>query len=235
MIARRFAFAFLNGAVCCVGLPDAHAARPLVTDDAGVLRAGECEIETVVERSRVSGEQAYLGGSVQPGCEIGLRTQLSLIGARWDGQPPVTNVGFAGKTALIAPRESRAGLTIGYSIEWSRPNGQSYRSDAGFLILIATLPFERDWSAHINAGWQRAQQPRDSAFVWGLAIERESVGGTRLDLMAETYRDGDASPWVALGARYRVMDNRLSINGSIARKSGGERETLATLGARLAF
>lgn len=143
MTANRIAFSALISAFCVCVLPPADAARPLVTDDAGVLEAGECEIETFIERSRVRGEPAYLGGSVQPGCGIGLRTQLSLIGARFDGDPAATQAGFAG--------------------------------------------------------------------------------------------DGKASPWLAFGARYRAIDNRLSINGSIAVKSGGERQTLATIGARLAF
>jgi len=182
MTGNRFAFAGLITVFSlCVPSP-ADAARPLVTDDAGVLEAGECELETFIERSRVRGEPAYFGGSVQPGCGVGLRTQLSLIGARFDGDPATTQAGFAGKTALIALTESRAGLTIGYSFEWSRPNGQSCRSDTGLLIAIATFPFEQNWFAHINAGWRRTQQPREKIFFWGVAIERESVGSTRLDL-----------------------------------------------------
>lgn len=172
---------------------------------------------------------------MQPGCGIGLRTQLSLIGARFDGEPAATQVGLTGKTALIALTESSGGLTIGYSFEWSRPNGQSLRSDAGLLIAIATFPFKQHWLAHVHAGWQRTQQPRDNTFFWGVALERESVAGIPLDLMTEAYRDGDPSPWFALGARYRVIDDRVSSNASIAVKSGSERETRATIGARLAF
>ena len=221
--------------LCAWTLPAAHAARPLTTDDAGVLDAGECEIETFVERSRVRGEPSYLGGSVQPGCGIGLNTQLSAIGARVDGEPATTHLGFAGKTALIPLTESGAGLTVGYSFEWSRSSGQSFRSDSGLLIAIATFPLAQDWFAHVNFGWQRIQQPRENMLFWGAAIERESVASTRLDLMAEAYRESDASPWFAVGARYRLIDIRLSINGSIAIKSGSERETRATIGARLAF
>lgn len=216
MIAHRIAVTLLTAVAGWFISPAANAARPLVTDDAGILEAGECEIETFVERSRVRGEPAYLGGFVQPGCGIGLRTQLSLIGARTDGAPATTQAGFAGKTALIAPTESGAGLTIGYSVEWSRPNGQSLRSDTGLLIAIATFPLKQNWLAHVNAGWQRIQQSRENTLFWGLAVERESAGDTRLDLMAETYRDGEASPWFAVGARYRAIDQRLSINGSIA-------------------
>ena len=236
MSARDIASAWLIRALCLFGTSAAEAARPLVTDDAGVLDAGDCEIETVVDRVQVRGEPAYLGGLVQSGCGIGQRTQLSLFGARLDGEPPTTHAGFAGKTALIAMTESSAGLAIGYSFEWARQNGQSFRSDSGLLVAIATFPFEKNWFAHINAGWLRTQQPRGNALFWGAAIEREAVADSRLDLMAETYGDGEGSPWLALGARFHAIDQKLSINGSIAIKSGGgERETQVTIGARLTF
>lgn len=235
MITPATSLKSFAAATCLSMLITAYAARPLVSDDAGVLDARECEIETYAERSRVSGEPANWGASVQPGCGIGWRTQLSLIAARSDGMPATTRLGVAGKTAIIPLAESSAGLTIGYSFEWSRPSGQSFRSDTGLLIAIATFPFQQGWFAHVNAGWQRTQQLRENTPFWGVAIERESVGHTLLDLMAEAYRDSEASPWFALGARYRVIDQWLSINGSIAIKSGSEREKLATLGARLAF
>ncbi len=146
MTANRIAFATFITAFCVCVLPPADAARPLVTDDAGVLEAGECEIKTFIERSRVRGEPAYFAGSVQPGCGVGLRTQLSLIGARFDGDPATTQAGFAGKSALVALTESSAGLTIGYAFESSRSNGQSFRSDTGLLIAIATFPFEQTGS-----------------------------------------------------------------------------------------
>jgi hypothetical protein len=104
------------------------------------------------------------------------------------------------------------------------------------LIAIATFPFEKHWFAHANAGWLRTQDPRGNELFWGVAIEREAVADSRLDLMVETFGTGEGSPWFALGARFHAIDERLSINGSIAIRSGtGERQTLATIGARLAF
>ena len=142
----------------------------------------------------------------------------------------------AGKTAFVAATETRPGFTIGYAFEWARENGESFRSDTGLLTEIATFPFEKNWFVHVNAGWQRTQQPRENSLLCGVAIEREAVADSRLDLMAETYGAGEGSPWFALGARFHVIAERLSINGSIAIQSGGsERQTLTTIGARLAF
>jgi len=213
----------------------AHAARPLVTEDAGILDSGQCEIEMYFERSRVSDEPQYYGGTLQPGCGVGFRTQLSASAARSGGAPSTRQVGFVGKTAIVPLSESSPGLTIGYSFEWSKASGESLRSDGGLLIAVVTLPLAQKWLAHANAGWQRIQEPRDNPFFWALAIERESVGGTRLDLMAETYRDSGRSPWVAIGARYNVIEERLSINASIAARGRSETETLFTLGARIGF
>jgi len=212
-----------------------YAARPLVTEDAGVLDAGECEIETYLERSRVSGEPDYYGGTVQPGCGLGLRTQLSTIAARSGGTPSTRRVGFVGKTAIVPLSESSPGFTIGYSFEWSKASGESFRSDSGLVIAVLTVPLAQQWLAHANAGWQRIQQPRKNTMFWALAIERESVAGTKLDLMAETYSDSGRSPWLAVGARYTVIEERLSINASFATRGRTDTETLFTLGARIGF
>ena len=213
----------------------AHAARPLVSEDAGVLDTGECEIESYLERSRPSGEPDYYGGVLQPGCGFGFRTQLSAIAARSGGSPSTHQVGFVGKTMIFPHSESSAGFAIGYSFEWSTARGQSLRSDSGLVIAVLTMPLAQQWFAHANAGWQRIQEPRKNTLFWALAIERESVAGTKLDLMAETYRDGGQSPWLAVGTRYTVIEQRLSINASFAARSKHDTETLATLGARLGF
>ena len=213
----------------------AHAARPLVTEDAGVLDAGQCEVETYLERSRVSGEPDYYGGVVQPGCGVGFRTQLSAIAARSGGEPSSRGVGVVGKTAIVPLSESSAGFTIGYSFEWAKTKGESLRSDGGAVFAVVTVPLAQQWLAHANAGWQRIQEPRENRFLWALAIERESVADTKLDLMAETYRDGPRSPWVAVGARYNVLEERFSINASIAARGRSDTETLFTLGVRIGF
>ena len=232
---RRVGCAALITTSYALTLPAANAARPLTTDDAGVLDSAQCEIDTFVERSRVRGEPSYLGGSLQAGCGIGLNTQLSMVGAGFDGEPATTHLGLTGKTGLIPLTESGPSLTVGYAFEWARHSGQPFRLDTASLIAIASVPFEKNWFAHVNAGWQRTQTPRENALFWGVAIEREAVADSRVDLMAETYGAGESSPWLALGARFHAIDQRLSINGSIAIKSGAERETRATIGARLAF
>ncbi len=232
---RRLGCAVLITTSCALTLPAANAARPLTTDDAGVLNTAQCELDTFVERSRVQGEPSYLGGSLQAGCGIGLNTQLSVVGARFDGDPSTTHLGLTGKTALIELTESGPGFTIGYAFDWARQSEQPFRLDTGLLIAIATFPFEKNWFGHVNAGWQRTQMPRENALFWGLAIEREAVADSRVDLMAEAYGAGESSPWFALGARFHAIEQRLSINGSIAIKPRSEREARTTIGARLAF
>ena len=172
---------------------------------------------------------------MQPGCGIGFRTQLSTVAAYSGGEPSSRQVGVVGKTAIVELSESSAGFTIGYSFEWAKASGESFRSDGGYLTAVVTLPLADNWLAHANAGWQRIQQPRRNEVFWGVAIERESVGGTRLDLMAETYRDSGRSPWFAVGARYTVIEERVSVNASVAARSRSDTETLFTVGARIAF
>ena len=55
----------------------AHSARPLITDDTGVLDRGSCELEAVFSRDKADGATVD-GNSLQLGCGVGARTQVAL-------------------------------------------------------------------------------------------------------------------------------------------------------------
>ncbi|MDP1691829.1 MAG: hypothetical protein Q8L49_07770 [Burkholderiaceae bacterium] len=56
---------------------DADAGCPLVTEDAAVLAAGECEVESYASRLKSRDEPKVSGGSLQLGCGVGLGTQMA--------------------------------------------------------------------------------------------------------------------------------------------------------------
>lgn len=55
----------------------AHAARPLASDDTGVLDKASCEIEAVLSRDKAD-RTTVTGRSLQLGCGVGARAQVAL-------------------------------------------------------------------------------------------------------------------------------------------------------------
>lgn len=81
----------------------AQAAAPLATDDAGVLEARACEVETYGQRLREAGTDPVRGLSASFTCGIGMRSQFGLGYARASsGGTHDDAVGVSGKTGLFA-------------------------------------------------------------------------------------------------------------------------------------
>ena len=59
----------LTGLACLTFATAAHAARPLATDDTGVLDRGDCEVEAVLARDKADGVRTN-GRSLQLGLSL---------------------------------------------------------------------------------------------------------------------------------------------------------------------
>src|SRR2546423_8806415 len=90
-------------AVCALLLsPATWAGRPFTTEDAGVIAAGACELETFGAHARASADPSDRGGWGQFGCGIGFDTQLA-VGAGRFRSGAESRTGAAG-TRPQAPR-----------------------------------------------------------------------------------------------------------------------------------
>lgn len=219
----------------------AHAGRPLVTDDAGVADAGECEIETWAARQRSRGAGKLDGGYFEPACGLELPfptpfpTQLgAAFSTERDPDGRRIALGLNGKTALRELSDEDWGLAIAWSLGRVRAPGAGWRADESSVIGVLSVPVVRDLLLHANLGWVRSPgaERRDAAF-WSGAIERTGLGG--FDVMAEVLVTSGESAWVNAGLRYWVIRNHLSLNASAGTKPAGGREALYTLGAKLEF
>lgn len=229
----------MNSACAVVLLLAASAAwagRPFVTEDAGVITAGECELETFLSRTTMRDEASTRGGWIQPGCGVGLATQLSIgAGRSRSGIERETQAALTGKTALRALTDEQAGVTIAYSISGRRARGVSFKHDATAVAAVVSLPVEKDLLVHANFGWQRAEKDRRNTGVWATAIESLSVWPD-LDVGAEVFGDSrTAGVYVGAGARYALKPERVFVDASWARQSARARGTLATIGVKLTF
>ena len=229
--AGRCAWMLLAALACGA----AHAGRPLVAEDAGVLERGDCEFEGVASRLSLEGPTATTG-LLQVACGVGLRTQLAgtFGSTRSEGEHSL-QAAASGKTALRGLTDEQAGVALAYSFIGARPSGMGWRYDLTTLLGVVTVPVHKDLLLHGNLGASYSRIDRETSAIWVAAAEFLQVGDTAFDLMAETFGTQRDPLWLNVGLRYTVVPEQFTVNASFGAQGGSERAKLATLGFKLNF
>lgn len=213
----------------------AHAGRPLVAEDAGVLEQGDCEFEGVASRLSLEGPTATTG-LLQVACGIGLRTQLAgTLGTTSSEGEHSLQAAASGKTVLRGLTDEQAGVALAYSFVGTRPSGMGWRYDLTTLLGVVTVPVHKDVLLHGNLGASYSRVDRETSAIWAAAAEFLQVGGTAFDLMAEAFGTQRDPLWLNFGLRYTVVPEQFTVNASFGAQGGSERAKLATLGFKLNF
>lgn len=230
-LAARWAWILLPALACGA----AQAARPLVTEDAGVLGRGECELEGVAGRTSSSGP-GETTALLQVACGVGLQTQLAgAFGtSRTEGESSLA-AAATGKTSLRELTDEQAGVALAYALAGGRPSGMGWRYGSTTLLGVVTVPLRKEWLLHANLGASYSRPERATTAIWAAAVEVLRVEGSAFDLMAETFGTQRDPPWVNAGVRYTVVPERFTINASFGAQGGSERTKLATVGFKLNF
>jgi hypothetical protein len=227
--AHCFRLAALAGALALAGTTS-HAARPVETEDAALLDANTCQLETWLQRNRSSTEYW-----AHPACNIGGHVELA-VGAARIREAAGTNhsVGVVqAKTVFRAydDRQSGWGLVLG-----TERSGASHRNSIGnpYASVITTLPLRGEAVfLHANAGWTRerddVEQTRRDRATWALALDSLVAEDTRLSL--ETFGQSRERPQIQLGLRHALVPGRVQLDASVATRFGrGSQERFFTLG-----
>jgi len=219
-------------ALAVVGAP-AHAGRPLVTEDAAVLPAGECSVETYVGRFRADAAPSVRLLSSQLGCDVGRNTQLSVAVARVNPtEGPGQFVTLAGKTSLMRQKEG-AEWSVAYGLVLRRSAGLRMPLDQAYVTGVGTLPLAGAWSAHVNLGWTGVHQPHGNTTRWALAVEH--AYSDDFHFVAETFGDDhDHRPWVQAGF-WAAVTPKVSVNASYGWHAGQDHARALTLGVTVGF
>lgn len=215
----------------------AHAGRPLQTDDAGVLEAGACEVEGAHLRTRTAGERES-ESTLGLGCGLGWRSQLgmALARARADGLS-ATGAQLGGKTALWqSTGDAGAAVSLAWSLGWTRGAGEGWAHTGRAAALVASVP-AGPGTVHLNLGHAREPQAHTVATTWGAAFEHPgaSLAGVHWAPMAELFGDDRGARWWNLALRATLVAERVFLDLSYSRQSGGDRADLLTAGFKLAF
>lgn len=214
----------------CLALsPTAYAARPMITDDARIVDANSCQIETWLKAN--GGNEEYWA---LPSCNLTGNLELAAGGA-------VTHQGGSGKTSDLIFQ----GKTLFKTLE---PNGWSWGLVAGmashpdirkkllgdvYAYVPATFSFRDDTVLlHANLGWLKDTLTNRSAAIWGLGGEIEVTPTTWL--IGESYGEDQGRPYYQLGLRYWLVHNRVQIDATYGNRSHGG-EGWYSIGLRLLF
>jgi hypothetical protein len=224
------AIAGLCGALAC--LPG-HAARPLVTDDPGVLERGSCEAEAVLGRDRAPGTDTVRAQSLQVGCGLGLQSQAALANAQERAGPERTRgLALVGKTALTAA-DAPVPLALGWALGWQRSPGTGWRHAETSVALLASIELAPGRQLVMNLAHVRDAAVRQGSTGWGVGMEQ--AAGADWAVAGELYGDDREAPWWNLGLRWSAMPERVTLDIAYGRQIAGGRPQRLSVGAKLSF
>jgi hypothetical protein len=219
----------LGFAALCVG--QAHAARPMNTDDANIVDEKSCQLEAWAKTTRTSLERWAM-----PGCNLGGELEWTVGGNAqtedvigktqfWVGQVkkrwvPVgeNSVGISTTVGSMATRPATA----------DRPNDKDY-----YLNVPVTVPLGHERFVHLNAGWVQHQSLGVSRATWGVGGELPL--SPSVIAIAETYGEQNTGrARYQVGLRVWAVPQRVQIDTTYGNQLG-EPEHLRwfTVGLRL--
>ncbi|HVL74733.1 MAG TPA: hypothetical protein VM406_01850 [Noviherbaspirillum sp.] len=216
--------------LCMLAASAAQAGRPMITDDAAILEANACQLETWYQATRSAGNEWW----ALPACNVGGYAEVAIGGARLrepDGRTTVAVI--QAKALLRAYDETRPGF--GMVLGTERDRGV-HRGSAGnpFIAGIASVPLRGEaMLLHANLGWQRVRDDfagtRENSATWALALDSEVAARTRVSL--ESYGQSRERAMAQFGVAYDLAPGRVQIDGSVgSRIARGAPDRYATIG-----
>jgi hypothetical protein len=193
----------------------AQAARPMNTDDARIVDAKACQLETWAKRHSSSLELW-----AQPACNFTGNLELTVGGAltRADGHSRTSGQMMQGKTLFktMEPNGWGIGLAMGVSRDPEAGSGHDW---------YGYVPTSFSWAddrmvIHTNVGWVRQQGTRRTHATWGIGVEAQVL--SRTWLIAESFAQaGQGRPFYQVGVRHWLVPNRVQIDATIGNRFGG--------------
>jgi hypothetical protein len=209
----------------------AQAARPMVTDDARIVDAKACQVESWVKRNQDSTEYW-----AQPACNFTGNLELSLGGAKGkdDGGTQTTDIVLQAKT-LFKPLEPDGwgwGLAVGNVRHPAIHTGNNLLGDL-YAYVPATFSLRNDRVlVHTNVGWLHEREARRHRMTWGLGTEAQWSASTWL--IAEVFGQNQGKPFYQVGLRYWLVPDHVQVDTTYGNRAGsGAQERWFSIGLRL--
>ena len=215
-------------ALLCLGTL-AHAARPMNTDDARLVDAKACQVESWAKHPQ--GRTEFW---VQPACNPtgNLELTLGTSYTHQDGQTQHSGQVLQGKT-LFKPLEPNGwgmGLALGMARDPRRNAGGGHDT---YAYVPSSFSFKDDaFVVHTNIGWLREQDTRRQRATWGVGTETQLLARTWL--IAETYgQSGGDKPLFQVGLRHWLVPDRVQVDATYGNRMGDGSQRWISVGLRL--
>lgn len=229
MTARRTTTRTAAGLLLAASMsPPAFAARPMITDDARIVDAQSCQVESWLRRNRAHSTELW----ALPGCNPGGDVELTLGGGwlRSEGETVNTDRVLQGKTlwrTLDGDSAWAWGTALGAV---QHPHGEDTDLYA-YVPLTVKLVGERLF-LHANLGLRRDRALRDTVTTSGLALEGQ--WSPRVWLVGESFVQDRGRPLFQLGVRFWVVPDRVQVDTTYGDRVGaGGAERWVSIGLRL--
>jgi hypothetical protein len=203
----------------------------MTTDDASITPAGECQLQSWVQRGDGANELWLL-----PACTPLPRMEVTLGGAlRWsDARGGNNALGTVQLKFLLrdyAPGEWGAAVSLGRSR--GSADAVEDRVDAQPIDFVASYQAaDKAFNLHFNVGVRRDEAHNETHATWAAAYEVHPAD--RLGSFVELIGASAQSPTLQTGFRYDVIPEHLSMNITLgATWRNGLREPFASLGVNL--
>lgn len=213
----------LGYALVCGLVPLAHAGRPLVTDDAGIVADRACHIEAWWQDE--PGGRAFWA---LPACNPGGNLEITLGGGRFEGGDGATSDSqvLQFKTLFQPLTDEGWGRGLALGRIQHVDDGEASRDAYAYLVASRALA-GGDALLHLNLGWLRRGATDRHALTWGAALERRV--SERLWLFAESFGENRGRAHYQMGARLWLALERVQIDATWGDQFGGGAR-VATLG-----
>jgi hypothetical protein len=211
--------------------PIAHAARPMITDDARIVDAKACQLETWVKKQPDTTEYWAL-----PACNFTGNLELTFGGARGNDAEGTrtTDVVLQGKTLFktLEPNGWGLGLTFG-GVRHPPVEAEGNLIGDLYANVPASLSFKDDRLVlHANLGVLHEKEAKRYRMTWGLGSETRLIEHTWL--IAEVFGQNEGKPFYQAGFRFWIVPDRVQIDTTYGDRAGqGTGERWFSIGLRL--
>jgi len=223
-------FVIAAAILACIA-PSAEAARPMVTDDARIVDAKSCQVESWIKRNRDSTEAWAL-----PACNPTGNLELTFGGARTyeHGDSAFTDH-VAQAKAIFRPLEADNwgfGLAVGTIRRPHREIATGWPGDYYAYVPISASFAQDAWIVHVNVGATRKRDERRTQGTWGLGNEIKLRDD--LILIPEMFASDRGRPFYQVGLRFWVVKDRVQVDTTYGdRAVSGTEERWISIGLRL--
>lgn len=186
----------------------AHAAPPLVTEDAGTLAPGACQIEFEQRTFKKSTERDVL-----PACNLLFNSemQLGFLHTRIDEAPSEKRWLFQAKKTLW--ESEKDGLALGIAAGTIKRNGASERENYITMPLTGVVD-STTWS--LNLGTLRNSEERKWKATWAGAVEHDLT--EKVTLVGEIFGARGESATAQAGLRYWLVAKKIQLTASVGKQ-----------------